>query len=70
MLQQIPDTEHVIIAGDLNGHIGASREAFERWHGGSGYGQLNEEGRVVILQCAQMFDLAICNTFYNKKDEH
>ena len=69
MLQQIPDTEHVVIAADLNGHIRANREGFERWHGGNGYGQLNEEGRV-ILQCAQMFDLAICNTFYNKKDEH
>ena len=32
-------------------------------------GEMNEEGRV-ILQCAQMFDLAICNTFFNKKDEH
>ena len=72
MLQQIPDTEHVIIiyiAGYMNGHIGANREGFECWHGGNGYGQLNEEGRV-ILQCAQMFDLAICNTFYNKTDEH
>ena len=69
MLQQIPDTAHVIIAGDLNGHIGANREGFERWHGGNGYGQLNEEGRV-ILQCAHMFDLEICNTLYNKKDEH
>ena len=65
MLQQIPDTEHVVIAGDLNCHIGASRERFERWHGDNGYGQLNEEGRV-ILQCAQMFDLAICI----KKDDH
>ena len=26
MLQQIPDTEHVIIAGDLHGHIGTSRD--------------------------------------------
>ena len=24
----------------------------------------------MILQCAQMFDLAICSTLYNKKDEH
>ena len=23
----------------------------------------------MILQCAQMFDFVICNTFYNKKDE-
>ena len=69
MLQQIPDTEHVIIARDMNGHIGANREWFEGWHGGNGYRQLNEES-MMILQCAQMFDLAICNTFYNKKDEH
>ena len=53
----------------MNGHIGASREGVERWHGGNGYGQLNEEG-IVILQCVQMFDLPICNTFNNKKDEH
>ena len=46
VLQQIPDTEQVILAGDLNGHIGASREEFERWHGGNGYGEMNEEGRV------------------------
>ena len=30
MLQQIPDTEDVIIAGYLDGHIGANREVFER----------------------------------------
>ena len=24
----------------------------------------------MILKCAQMFDFAICNTFYNKKDAH
>ena len=27
------------------------------------------EGRA-ILQCAQMYDLAICNTFFQKKEEH
>ena len=36
MIQQIADTKHVILAGDLNCHIGTSREGFERWHGGSG----------------------------------
>ena len=30
MLQQIPDSAHVIIAGDMNGHIGANRAGFER----------------------------------------
>ena len=59
MLQQIADTEHVRIAGDLNGHVGTNREGFERWHGGNGYGQLTEEGRVIV-QRAHMFDLAAC----------
>ena len=41
------------------------------WRGGNGYGQLRERGgQSVILQYAQMFDVAFCNTFYNKKDEH
>ena len=44
-----------------NGHVGADRSGAERWHGGHGYGSRNEEGRT-ILQCAQMYDLAIANT--------
>ena len=59
MIQPIPDTEHVSMAGDLSGHIGTNRQGFERWHGGNGYGQLTEEGRV-IMQRAHMFDLAVC----------
>ena len=55
--------------GDFNGHVGMERADLERWHGGHSYGISNDEGRAV-LQCAQMYDLAICNTFFQKKDEH
>ena len=36
---------------------------------GDGYGSQNEEGRTII-QCAQMYDLAIANTFFEKNDQH
>ena len=65
VLQSIPANEKVILAGDMNGHVGADRSGVERWHGGHGYGSQNEEGRT-ILQCAQMYDIAIANTFFKK----
>ena len=64
-LQSIPANEKVILAGDINGHVGADRSGVERWHRGHGYGSQNEEGRT-ILQCAEMYDLAIANTFFEK----
>ena len=69
VLQPIPDKEGLVVIGDFNGHVGMERADLERWHGGHSYGILNDEGRAV-LQCAQMYDLAICNTFFQKKDEH
>ena len=65
VLQSIPASEKVKLAGNMNGHVGADRSGVERWHGGHGYGSQNEEGRT-ILQCARMYDLAIANTFFKK----
>ena len=36
------DEERVIVGGDLNGHIGRSREGIERIHGGWGMGDWND----------------------------
>ena len=69
VLQSIPDKEGLVVIGDFNGHVGMERADLERWHRGHCYGFLNDEERAV-LQCAQMYDLAICNTFFQKKDEH
>ena len=69
VLQSIHDKEGLMVSGDFNGHVGMERTDLERWHGGHSYGILNDEGRA-ILQCAQMYDLAICNTFFQKKAEH
>ncbi|KAK9147317.1 hypothetical protein Scep_006074 [Stephania cephalantha] len=43
-MQSISLDEKVFIGGDLNGHVGASNDEFERVHGGFGYGNKNEEG--------------------------
>ena len=40
-LRAIPEGERVIVGGDLNGHMGISREAIERIHGGWGVGEKN-----------------------------
>ena len=69
VLKSIPANEKVILAGDMKGHVGAHRSGVERWHGGHGYGSQNEEGRTV-LQCAQIYDLAIAYTFFDKNDQH
>ena len=49
VLQSIPANEKVILAGDMNIHVGADRSGVGRWHGGHGYGSHNEEGRTIQL---------------------
>ena len=60
------DDERVIVGGYLNGHIGRSRDGIERIHGGWGMRDRNDEGEK-IMDTAMAFDLAIDNTFFEKK---
>ena len=57
-LRAIPEGERVIVGGDLNGHVGISREAIGRIHGGWGVGEKNEEGER-LTDFAMAFDLSI-----------
>ena len=68
-LRAIPEGERVIVGGDLNGHVGISREAIERIHGGWGVGEKNEEGERVT-DFAMAFDLSIVITFFEKRPKH
>ncbi|GKD07413.1 craniofacial development protein 2-like protein [Tanacetum coccineum] len=61
--------QQLIIAGDLNGHIGAEADGFSSVHGGFGYGVRNEEGRT-ILEFAAAHDLVFVNSFFKKRDAH
>ena len=69
ILTGIPEGEELIVAGDLNGHVGMDGEGIERWHGKLMIGMKNEEGERV-LEMAQTYDLALLNTFFEKKEEH
>ncbi|XP_071722016.1 uncharacterized protein [Rutidosis leptorrhynchoides] len=56
IMQTIPIEEKVIIGGNLNGHVGTSRDANDEAHGGYGYGSRNREGES-ILDFASTYDL-------------
>ncbi|KAK4299957.1 hypothetical protein Pmani_027812 [Petrolisthes manimaculis] len=63
----IPNEERIVVAGDLNGHVGMNNMAIEGVHGGHGHGIVNNEGeRIIDFEVAS--DMAILNTFYDKND--
>ena len=33
VIMKVPHKEKLVLAGDLNGHVGESHIGFERWHG-------------------------------------
>jgi len=39
----IPQNEMVVLAGDMNGHVGSSNGGCDRMHGSFGYGDRNAE---------------------------
>ncbi|VDL74066.1 unnamed protein product [Nippostrongylus brasiliensis] len=65
---EIPSEEMVVVAGDLNGHVGISKDGF-KCHGGFGYGIRNEDGER-ILEYACSHNLAITNTMFRKRPSH
>ena len=69
LMTRVPRTEKVVVGADLNGHVGENPGVFQRVHGGKGYGQKNREGEN-ILESMKSLDLALVNTFFNKKEEH
>ncbi|GJZ35695.1 putative reverse transcriptase domain-containing protein [Tanacetum coccineum] len=69
LVRECSTTQQLIVAGDLNGHIGANADGFSSVHGGFGYGVRNEEGRS-ILKFAAAHDLVIVNSFFKKWDAY
>ncbi|XP_045449948.1 uncharacterized protein LOC123658626 [Melitaea cinxia] len=66
---KVPECEEIYIGGDFNGHVGRMNDGYERVHGGRGYGVRNRDGEA-LLEAALAFDLAIANTFYQKREQH
>jgi len=66
LLSVVPNEELMMLVGDLNGHVGAISDGYEGVHGGFGYGQRNEEEKM-ILEIADALELVICNTRFKKE---
>jgi hypothetical protein len=67
VLNQIPVSEKIIVAGDLNGHVGRDRSGYERIHGGYSVGARNMEGER-ILEVAEAMNMIICNSWFQKSE--
>jgi len=55
----------VVLAGDMNGHVGSSNVGYDGTHGGYAYGARNADGSR-ILEFADGLNLVICNTLFMK----
>jgi len=59
----------MVLAGDVNGHIGTSN-GYDGTHGGGGgfgYGSRNADGSR-ILEFADGLNVVICNTLFTKQE--
>jgi len=57
----------VVLASDMNGHVGSSNVGNDGMHGGFGYGDRNADGSR-ILQFADGLNLVICNIVFMKQE--
>jgi len=65
----MPQNEMVVLAGDMNGHVGSSNVGYDGPHGGFGYGDRNADGSR-ILEFADWLNLVIRNTLFMKQESH
>src|SRR5664279_4742913 len=65
VLSTISEVEHLVVCGDMNGHVGKEGNGFEGVHGGYGFGSRNVEGEM-LLEFADAMDLVVANTWFKK----
>ena len=65
---QTPESEVLLIGGDVNGHIGWDNTGYEEIMGCNGHGNRNAEGETVLDFC-KFHKLNILNTYFKKGEE-
>ena len=68
-IEDIPESDIIIVAGDMNSHVGEDRTGFEDVIGGYGWGVRNSDGEEMLRLC-QEHNLRVTNTYFKKKKEH
>ena len=61
LIRSFSEKDKIVIGADLNGHIGIGNTGYERWHGGFGHGEKNQEGDN-ILEFSQAYDWEIVSS--------
>ena len=59
----------MVVAGDLNGHVGTDSAGYNNVHGEHGLDVVNEDG-IQVLDFATAYEMRIINTFYQKRRNH
>jgi len=62
----VPQNKMVVLAGDMNGHVGSSNVGYDWTHGGFGYGATNADGSRILV-FTDGLNLVICNTMFMKQ---
>ncbi|VDO64283.1 unnamed protein product [Heligmosomoides polygyrus] len=65
---EVPSKDVIIATGDLNGHVGATKDGYS-CHGGFGYELRNTDGEC-ILEYADSHNLTIMNIVFRKRNSH
>lgn len=68
VIMTIPLSEGLVVAGDLNGHIGQDHAGYEEVMGCFGFGNQNVEGKRILDMCKD-HELKIVNTYFKKDRE-
>jgi len=50
----IPQSEMVVLAGDMNGHVGSNNVGYDGMHSGYGFGARNTDGFRILEFALQM----------------
>ena len=69
LIESVSKQERRVLVPDLNGHMGKGNIGDEEIMGRHGAGTRNKKGSMVV-DFAKRMDLAIINTYFNKKHEH
>ena len=63
-MQAVTRSERVVVAGDLNGHVGIDRTGYNNVHGGHGLDVDNEDS-IQVLDFATAYNMRIINIIYH-----
>ncbi|KAG1681440.1 Craniofacial development protein 2 [Nymphon striatum] len=67
MIANVPESEKLIVAGDMNAHIGKEVDGWDGVHGGFGFSEKNREGER-LLESAHALNLSVLNTYFQKRE--